>query len=65
MRILSRNGKAPAPHEAGRKDVFVLAPGEEVRILVCFRDFVGKYVMHCHNTIHEDHHMMVRFDVVP
>ncbi len=65
MRILSRNGKPPLPHEAGRKDVFVLSPGEEVRILVCFRDFVGKYVMHCHNTIHEDHHMMVRFDVVP
>jgi FtsP/CotA-like multicopper oxidase with cupredoxin domain len=64
MRILSRNGKPPLPHEAGRKDVFVLSPGEEVRILVCFRDFVGKYVMHCHNTIHEDHHMMVRFDVV-
>ncbi len=29
MRILSRNGKAPLPHEAGRKDVFVLRPGEE------------------------------------
>lgn len=64
MRILTRNGKAPPAHEAGRKDVFVLSPGEEVRILVCFRDFVGKYVMHCHNTIHEDHHMMVRFDVI-
>jgi FtsP/CotA-like multicopper oxidase with cupredoxin domain len=65
MRILSRNGKPPPPHEAGRKDVFVLNPGEDVRILVCFRDFVGKYVMHCHNTVHEDHHMMVRFDIVP
>ncbi|MGX4641886.1 multicopper oxidase family protein [Massilia sp. SYSU DXS3249] len=65
MRIISRNGLPPPPHEAGRKDVFVLSPGETVRILVCFRDFVGKYVMHCHNTIHEDHHMMVRFDVVP
>ena len=64
MRILSRNGRPPPPHEAGRKDVFVLSPGEEVRILVCFRDFLGKYVMHCHNTIHEDHHMMARFDVV-
>jgi len=65
MRILSRNGKPPPPHEAGRKDVFVLSPGEEVRILVCFRDFTGKYVLHCHNTVHEDHHMMARFDVVP
>ena len=28
-----------------------------------FRDFTGKYVMHCHNVVHEDHAMMVRFDV--
>ena len=64
-RILTRNGVAPPPHERGRKDVFELRPGEVVRILICFDDFVGKYLMHCHNTIHEDHHMMVRFDVVP
>jgi FtsP/CotA-like multicopper oxidase with cupredoxin domain len=64
-RILSRNGVPPPPHERGRKDVFELRPGEVVRILICFEDFVGKYIMHCHNTIHEDHHMMVRFDVVP
>jgi FtsP/CotA-like multicopper oxidase with cupredoxin domain len=30
-----------------------------------FSDFVGKYIMHCHNTVHEDHAMMVRWDVVP
>ena len=64
MRILTRNGRPPPPHEAGRKDVFVLSPGEEVRILVCFRDFKGKYVMHCHNTVHEDHHMMAYFEIV-
>ena len=64
-RILTRNGAAPPPHERGRKDVFELRPGETVRILICFEDYVGKYLMHCHNTIHEDHHMMVRFDVVP
>lgn len=63
-RILSRNGKLPPMHERGRKDVFVLAPGEEVRVFIRFRDFKGKYVMHCHNTIHDDHAMMVRFDVV-
>jgi FtsP/CotA-like multicopper oxidase with cupredoxin domain len=63
-RILSRNGTPPPPHEAGRKDVFVLKPGETVRVLLQFRDFVGKYMMHCHNTIHEDHAMMLRFDVV-
>jgi len=64
MRIISRGGKPPPPHEAGRKDVFVLNPEETVRILVTFRDFVGKYVVHCHNLVHEDHHMMMRFDVV-
>ena len=28
-----------------------------------FREFTGKYMMHCHNLIHEDHAMMLRFDV--
>lgn len=63
-RIVTRNGALPPLHERGRKDVFELRPGETVRILICFQDYVGKYIMHCHNTIHEDHHMMVRFDVV-
>ncbi len=64
-RILSRNGKAPPAHESGRKDVYVLKPGEEVRVLLRFSDFTGKYLMHCHNLVHEDHAMMVRWDIVP
>ncbi len=63
--IISRNGKAPPLHEQGRKDVFVLAPGEVVQIFIRFRDFTGKYMLHCHNLTHEDHAMMARFDVVP
>jgi FtsP/CotA-like multicopper oxidase with cupredoxin domain len=63
-RILSRNGVPPPPHEAGRKDIYVLEPGEELRLFIRFREFTGKYMMHCHNLIHEDHAMMVRFDVV-
>jgi FtsP/CotA-like multicopper oxidase with cupredoxin domain len=51
------------PHERGRKDVFVLEKTMTIRVLVRFRDFHGKYVMHCHNVIHEDHAMMVRWDV--
>ena len=62
-RILSRNGRAPPAHEIGRKDVYVLAPDEEVRVFMRFRDFTGKYMMHCHNLTHEDHAMMIRFDV--
>ena len=30
-----------------------------------FRDWLGDYPMHCHNTVHEDHAMMIRFKVVP
>jgi FtsP/CotA-like multicopper oxidase with cupredoxin domain len=62
-RILSRGGKAPAPVEAGRKDVYVLHPEQSVKVWMQFRDFTGKYMMHCHNLIHEDHSMMLRFDV--
>lgn len=64
-RILSRNGLPPPPHERGRKDVFVLAPDETVRVFMKFRDFTGKYLLHCHNLTHEDHSMMARFDVAP
>lgn len=66
-RILSktREGKeVPVPpHEQGRKDVFVLEGGSTIRVLIRFRDFLGKHPMHCHNLIHEDHAMMVRWDI--
>ncbi|MFM9883873.1 MAG: multicopper oxidase family protein [Burkholderiales bacterium] len=63
-RILSRNGVPPPVHERGRKDVYVVGENEEVQVFIRFRDFLGKYVMHCHNLTHEDHGMMMRFDVV-
>jgi FtsP/CotA-like multicopper oxidase with cupredoxin domain len=66
-RILSRtkdgiNVPVP-PHELGRKDVYVLGPTSSVRLFMRFRDFTGKYVMHCHNLVHEDHAMMLRWDI--
>jgi len=48
-----------------RKDTLRLGPNDEAKIYMRFRDFMGKYVVHCHNVVHEDHAMMVRFDVVP
>jgi FtsP/CotA-like multicopper oxidase with cupredoxin domain len=66
-RILSRtsNGiNVPVPaHELGRKDVYPLFKASSVRLFMRFRDFAGKYVMHCHNTVHEDHAMMMRWDI--
>ena len=64
FQILSRNGR-PAPPWEGRKDVLTVGPNEEVKIYMRFRDFLGRYPMHCHNLIHEDHAMMVRWDIVP
>jgi FtsP/CotA-like multicopper oxidase with cupredoxin domain len=65
FRILSIDGKPPPPEWRGRKDVLSLLPGDAAEILVEFRDFTGKYMMHCHQQAHEDHAMMIRFDVVP
>lgn len=64
-RIISRNGAPPPPHESGRKDVYPIGPNEELRLFIRFRDYTGKYMMHCHNLIHEDHAMMIRWDIVP
>ncbi len=51
------------PHEQGRKDVYVIGEDMTVRVFLRFRDFLGKYPVHCHNLIHEDHAMMARFDI--
>jgi FtsP/CotA-like multicopper oxidase with cupredoxin domain len=64
--ILSYNGQSVAGTSlGGRKDVFSLYPGDQMRIYMKFRDWVGRYVMHCHNVVHEDHAMMIRWDIVP
>ena len=64
-RILSVNGGEEGDTALlGRKDVFPLHGGDEMEVFVKFRDWIGKYPMHCHNSSHEDHAMMVRFDVV-
>lgn len=64
FRILSRNGKPPPAYEGTKKDVVPIGQ-EQVKIFIRFRDFLGRYPIHCHNTVHEDHAMMARFDVVP
>ena len=61
--IIERNRSTPTAIERGRKDVVRLGEGDDVKLFFRFRDFVGRYPMHCHNTIHEDHAMMLRFDI--
>ncbi len=61
--ILSRNGAAPSPAEAGRKDVYRLHPNGTVVLQMQFRDWGGMYMEHCHNTMHEDNAMLLRWEI--
>ena len=63
FRILSRNGRPPMAHERGPKDVVYVGENERVRVLVPFDSGRGKYMMHCHNLVHEDHDMMAQFEI--
>jgi FtsP/CotA-like multicopper oxidase with cupredoxin domain len=65
FRILSRNGAPVRPGnvEFARKDVVQLGFGQEIEILIRFRDLKGGFPFHCHNTVHEDHQMMTLFNV--
>src|SRR5215211_7525774 len=53
------------PLSRGRKDVTKVEPGEAALIRMNFRDYIGKYLIHCHNMGHEDAFMMVAWHIVP
>ena len=64
--IMSRNRvAATVPADLGRKDVTQLHPNERVELFFRFRDWLGKYPIHCHNVVHEDHAMMAIWHVQP
>ncbi len=66
--ILARGGKAPPIWEKyARKDVYRIGPLSDstasVDMAIRFREFAGTYMEHCHNTQHEDHAMLLRWDI--
>lgn len=62
--ILSRNRAKPTvATDLGRKDVTQLHPNERAQLFFRFRDWLGKYPIHCHNVVHEDHAMMALWHV--
>jgi FtsP/CotA-like multicopper oxidase with cupredoxin domain len=61
--ILNRNGNKPSPAESGRKDVYRLHPNGSVTIQLQFRDWGGMFMEHCHNTMHEDNAMLLRWEI--
>jgi FtsP/CotA-like multicopper oxidase with cupredoxin domain len=64
-RLLKRNGRVilPGDVEYARRDVTLMQHSEQNSLAFQFRDWEGPYLFHCHNTLHEDHAMMLRFDV--
>ena len=36
---------------------------DSVEMAIHFREFAGTYMEHCHNTQHEDHSMLLRWDI--
>ncbi|PXW59267.1 blue copper oxidase [Grimontella sp. AG753] len=65
FRILSENGKPPAAHRAGWKDI-VSVEGMKSEVLVRFAHDAPKeyaYMAHCHLLEHEDTGMMLGFTV--
>lgn len=63
FRILDRNGIPPQPYERGPKDVVMVGEFQTVRILARMCPHEGKYMIHCHNMVHEDGVMMSQFEI--
>lgn len=61
FKVLSRNGRPPHDYELGPKDTVYVGEYDRVRVLVNFAGGAGKYMIHCHNMVHEDHDMMGQF----
>ncbi|GIE27421.1 spore coat protein A [Actinoplanes italicus] len=68
--LLSRNntpGNKPYAWENGPKDVFYLGENETASVLMQFTtgdgNDGGRYMLHCHNLVHEDSDMMIQFAV--
>ena len=59
FQVLERRGVAHRGYvDEGWKDTVLLMPGERIRILVCFSEYPGLFLYHCHNLEHEDMGMM-------
>lgn len=64
FQILSRTGSRRTgvqPFERGPKDVVYVGEEETVKIIARFGPQAGRYMLHCHNLVHEDHDMMHQF----
>jgi len=66
--VLDRYGAPVGPEEKGLKDVVLVYPNEQLRIISQFSNYADTtmpYMFHCHLFTHEDDGMMAQFVVKP
>lgn len=51
------------PWETGWKDTVLVHAGEQVDVITRFDRNRGRFLMHCHNLVHEDMGMMLNFEI--
>jgi FtsP/CotA-like multicopper oxidase with cupredoxin domain len=69
-KVIARNTSSGKPFawETGPKDVIYAGENESITMLMQFdsgpgAQAQGRYMIHCHNLVHEDHDMMVQYAV--
>ena len=58
FQILDRSNLMLNPGELGWKDTVRVDPSSNVRVVMKFEGYAGRYMFHCHNLAHEDRSMM-------
>lgn len=65
FQLLTRStGGEIEARDRGWKDTIYVRPFETVRVIVRFNPAPGLFLVHCHNLEHEDHGMMLNYEVV-
>jgi FtsP/CotA-like multicopper oxidase with cupredoxin domain len=65
FQVLDRNGNTNLePRDLGWKDTVYVLPYQTVRVVVRFGNWPGLLLVHCHNLEHEDHGMMLNYQMV-
>lgn len=65
FQVLARRGGRDRilPWETGWKDTVLVHPNEVVDVITTFDRHRGRYLMHCHNLMHEDMGMMLNYEI--
>ena len=64
FRVVAIDGKAPTGADRGWKDTVHVLPGQTIAVKPHFKQYAGRYVMHCHTAEHSDVAMMAIMEIM-